>query len=256
MRRILVACVLAATLLYAGICSWMFFKQDDLMYFPAQTRIAAADTGIAITRGNVVLRGWTIHSDDPGPILYFGGNAERIEHNRADFSQWFPGRSVYLVAYRGYGASDGEPAQEALFGDALAIYDQVRSLHPGQPISVIGRSLGSGIASYLATHRPVDRLALVTPYDSIENVAQSQYPWLPVHWLIRDRYPSADYLRGYRGQVLVLRAGHDQVISAESTQRLIEALPSKPREIVIAEARHDNISTTDTYAEALSAFMR
>ena len=164
---------------------------------------------------------------------------------------------MYLVAYRGYGASDGAPTADALLADALALFDAVQARHPGQPVSVIGRSLGSGIASHLASQRPVDRLALITPFDSLARVAQAHYPWLPVRWLLRDGYPSADWLRGYRGQVLVLRAGHDEVIPAANTHALVATLPPASTRVVdIAEAGHNDIGMFPAFGEALAGFMR
>jgi alpha-beta hydrolase superfamily lysophospholipase len=146
---------------------------------------------------DATLRGWVVNRDQPDPILYFGGNAERIEANREDFARMFPGRSVYLVAYRGYGASTGEPGEAALVPDALAVFDEVQRRHPGQRIAVIGRSLGSGIASQVAGQRPVARLALITPFDSMIGAAKTHYPIFPVDWLLDERYESAKALRGF-----------------------------------------------------------
>ena len=96
-------------------------------------------------------------------------------------------------------------------------------------IAVIGRSLGSGVASHVAAQRPVARLVLVTPFDSLADVGQAHYRWLPVRWLVKDRYESARYLAKYHGPVLVIRAGRDQVIPAASTHRLIASLPRRRR---------------------------
>lgn len=93
-----------------------------------------------------------------------------MQVNRDDFTRWFPGRSVYLLAYRGYGASDGAPSQQALLADAVAFYDAVQAQHLGQPIVAIGRSLGSEIAAYLASQRPLSQLVLITPYGSMADV--------------------------------------------------------------------------------------
>ncbi|WP_242107489.1 alpha/beta hydrolase [Luteimonas aquatica] len=256
MLRFLALLAAFALALYLAACWWVYRHQRSLLYFPQITRADAAATDFALDRGGIVLRGWALDPDGGSPILYFGGNGERIEHNRDSFAQWFPGSSVYLLAYRGYGASDGTPSEAALFADALALYDHVSARHPGQPVRVIGRSLGSGVASYLASQRPVDRLALVTPYDSIEAVAAAHYAWLPVRRLIQDRYASTTYLRGYAGPVLVLRGGRDEVIAPARTDRLIAALPKPPQVVAIADAGHDDISGFPAYGQALARFMR
>ncbi len=243
-------------LFYAFAGALMFGNQRSLVYYPQFTRSDRADTDFGLRRGDVELRGWTVNPGAPDPILYFGGNAERIEANRDDFAAWFPERSVYLLAYRGYGASQGEPDEESLTGDALALYDFVRSRHPGERISMIGRSLGGGVASHVAAHRPVDRLALVTPFDSLAGVAQGHYPWLPVRWLMKDRYDTAALLENYPGPVLVLRGGPDAVVPAARTDAQIESLPTPPEIVAFPQADHNNIHLQPGYGHALSQFLR
>ena len=254
--RSLLGITAVTVLAYAGVCALLYAMQRSLMYFPQYTRVDAAATDFAIERDGVRLRGWVIGRGGRDPILYFGGNAERIEANHEDFVRLFPGRTVYLLAYRGYGASEGSPNETALVEDAVALFDEVRRRHPDQPIAVIGRSLGSGVASALASQRPVARLALVTPFDSMAAVAQSHYRWLPVRWLLRDRYDSARALRSYAGPILIVRAGRDEVIPAANTDRLIAALPKPPRVIDLGAVNHNGFDIDVAYGPALAEFMR
>lgn len=242
-------------LLYAAICAWMYHAQRDLLYFPQATRVDAAATDFALARGGIVLRGWVANPGKPRALLYFGGNAESVQRNCEDFARWFPGHTVYLLAYRGYGASDGTPTQALLVGDAVALYDHVHAAHPRIPIDAIGRSLGSGVASQLAARRPVDRLALVTPFDGMADIAQAHYPWLPVRWLLQDGYRSAQALAGFDGSVLIVRAGRDAVIPAARTQALVEALPRPPQVLDLPDAGHDDVQQYPTYGATLSAFL-
>lgn len=242
--------------LYAGLCGLFWSVQRSLLYFPGATRVDARQTDFTVQRPDAVLRGWVLQPGRADPILYFGGNAEAVEFNRDDFARWFPQRSVYLLAYRGFGASDGEPSQAALYADALAFHDAVQQRHPGQRISVIGRSLGSGMASYLAAHRTIDRLVLVTPYDSMQSVAQSHFRWLPVRWLLRDRYPSARWLPQHHGTMLIVQAGRDTVIPATSTHRLIQSAPRPPQVLLLPDAGHDDVSQQPDYGPALASYLR
>lgn len=253
-KHALMAMVGLPAVVYAGICGLMYAKQRDLIYYGQYTRVDPASTDFAIEREGVQLRGWAIRPEAPHPLLYFGGNAERIEERRDQLERLFPDRSVYLLAYRGFGASDGVPSEAALFGDALAFYDRVRAAHPGQAIDVIGCSLGSGIASHVASQRKVERLVLITPFDSLAAVAQSHYPLLPADWIVRDRYDSARWLAGYRGPTLVLRAGLDRVIPAANTDRLIAALASPPQVIALPRADHSSIGAQPAFEQALRDF--
>jgi len=239
---------------YIALCGWMYLHQRELLYFPQYTRSDAQGTDFALPRGSVTLRGWALNTGRHDALIYFGGNAEALTQRRAEFTQWFGTRTVYLVDYRGFGASGGTPSEADLYGDALALFDTVHKRHPGGRIAVMGRSLGSGVASYLAARRPVERVALVTPYDSIANIARGRYPWLPVGLLLRDRYDSERYISHHRGPVLVLRAGLDEVVPPSSTDRLLTQLPGA-RVLVFPHANHIDISDDPRYRDALAEFM-
>ncbi|WP_236685875.1 alpha/beta hydrolase [Pseudoxanthomonas suwonensis] len=254
--RMLLAAALFGLLGYAALSALMYLRQRDLVYYPQFTRVAAETTDFELRSGEVVLRGWRVNPGRSDALLYFGGNAERVEAWRGPFAQWFGDRTVYLVGYRGYGASEGQPGEQAILADALTLYDEVRRRHPDGDIAVVGRSLGSGVAAYLASQRPVERLALVTPFDGLAEVGQAHYPWLPVRLLASERYPSADYLRGYRGRLLLLRAGRDEVVPARNTDRLLAALPVPPQVVEFPQHGHNDLSEDPRYGEALAGFMR
>jgi uncharacterized protein len=255
MRNVLAIVAIVALLAYAGICWFLHAKQRDLIYYGGYTRIDAAATDFALKRPDATLRGWVVNPGKPDPILYFGGNGERIEQNREAFAILFPDRSVYLLAYRGYGASDGAPSEAVLVPDALALFDHVQEQHRGHKIAVIGRSLGSGIASQVAAQRPVERLALITPFDSMVGAAQSHYPIFPVDWLLNERYESANALREFRKPLLIVHGGRDDIVPEVSTRRLIDALKQPPEIVRVENADHNDISNYPEVGTTLSAFL-
>lgn len=252
--RLLAFALLAAALGYGALCAAMLLGQRQLLYMPGATRVPATSTDFVLEREDAALRGWRIGPEDGQPLLYFGGNAERVEANRADFARWFPGHRVYLLAYRGYGASDGTPAAAALKADALALYDAVGAAHGDVGVDVIGRSVGSGVASHVAAHRPVARLALITPFDDLARVARGHYPWLPVRALLREHYTPTRDLATFEGRVLILRADRDTIVPPARADALATALPAPPQVVTFAEAGHNDIQQFPGYADALSAF--
>jgi pimeloyl-ACP methyl ester carboxylesterase len=257
LRKPVVITLIAAApvLAYAGVCGWMYAKQRDILYLPQDTKSDPAQTDFGIARNGVMLNGWLVNIGQPGAVVYFGGNAERIEMRKADFAKWFPNSSTYLVPYRGYGASEGTPTQADILEDALAVFDQVQARQPGAKIVVIGRSLGSAVASYVASRRPVAKLVLVTPFDSMANVAQTHYPWLPVKWLLQDKYEQATYLRDYKGPLLIVRAGRDDVVPAANTDNLIASLHRKANVLDLPNDDHSTVAASATYARSLMAFV-
>src|SRR5581483_3606208 len=108
---------------------------------------------------------------------------------------------------RGYGGSSGKASEAALFEDGLTLFDEVQKAHP--QVEVVGRSLGSGVAVYVASLRPAARLVLVTPYDSIAEIGARQFPFVPVKWLLLDRFESWKYAPQVTAPTLIIAAEHD-----------------------------------------------
>jgi pimeloyl-ACP methyl ester carboxylesterase len=165
-----------------------------------------------------------------------------------------PGYSVYLVPYRGYGPNAGEPTEAGLYADALAEYAYVQARHAH--VSVIGRSLGTGVATYLASQRAVAKLVLVTPYDSIVNIAQGRYPIYPVSWLMKDRYESWRRVGSITAHTLVILADGDQIVPRANSDVLIADFHPKPEVVVVPHANHNNLTNSATYVQAIEGFMR
>ncbi|HEY0199125.1 MAG TPA: alpha/beta hydrolase [Rhodanobacter sp.] len=240
-------------LLYGTFCTYLYFGQRHLLYQPQGTWPVRQPPDFSLRRGAVTLRGWVVNPGQARALLYFGGNGERIEDRREDIGRWFPDRAVYLLPYRGYAASEGKPDEQALVGDAQALYDEAARHH--SQVAVIGRSLGSGVAMQLAAHRPVERLVLVTPFDSMLRVAQAQYPFAPVGWLLKDRYESWRYAGTVRCPVLVLRSGNDLLVTADRTAALVASFPVPPQQVAIEGEGHNTIQEDPEYSRALGAFL-
>ena len=187
-------------------------------------------------------------------VLYFGGNAENVVFNASEFEQAFPRHSIYLVNYRGYSGSTGNPHEAGLYADAEMIFDKLAGTH--QSIDVVGRSLGTGIATYLAAIKDVNKLALITPYDSIRSVAQRTYWMFPVKWLLKDRYDSLARVPSIKSQTLIIIAEKDNVIPYVHSKRLIDAFPTEQVLVKeIANSDHNSLSVYSEFYQALSQFI-
>jgi pimeloyl-ACP methyl ester carboxylesterase len=253
MKGILYAGI-GAFLIYGVLCALLYLLQSRLLYLPTPEVALHGVASIRLQRDDAVLKIWQLHPDARTALIYFGGNAEDVSANVADFTAAFPDRAVYLVNYRGYGGSTGRPSEAALLSDATAIYDWVAARH--DRIAVVGRSLGSGVAVALAAQRPVDRLVLVTPFDSIANVAADHFPFFPVRWLLRDRYDSLLRIGEVRAPVLVLLAEHDEVVLRARSDALIAAIPTDIRQtVLIGGATHNDISSFPAYWQSLRNFL-
>ena len=254
MRTLLIV-LLLPLLAYLALCALMYFGQRSQIYFPVRESDPPGASAIRLaTDDGVNLKIWVVPRPGPRALLYFGGNAEDVAGNLPAFVSAFPAHSLYLVNYRGYGGSTGSPSEAGLLADATAIYDHLSGRHP--EISVIGRSLGSGVAVHLASVRNVHRLVLVTPFDSLVNVASEHFRYLPVGWLMRDRFESADRVNAIRAPTLVLIAGSDEIIPRARSEALVAAFPaSQVRSEVLPGATHNGLDQMPQYLERIEEFL-
>ena len=256
------AAVLVA-LLMLGACRTL---QNALLFHPRPMAgpVPAAPPGwrvepLSLARPDgVTLRGWRV--SPPGPtaraVVYFGGNAEEVSWLVASADR-FGGRAVVLANYRGFGGSEGKPSEEALAGDAIAWHDAVAREPGGTPVAVaaMGRSLGTGIAIALAAARPLDRLVLVSPYDSIAAVATHHFPAALVRAVVVDRYDAAALAPALTMPMLAVIAGRDDVMPRERSQRLVEAWGGPKRTVTIPRAGHNDLQADPAYWREIGAFL-
>jgi hypothetical protein len=232
----------------------LYAAQRSLLYYPTPESQSVHAEVLRIEASGAVLKVWHIPSSGERAILYFGGNAEDVAWNIDAFTAAFPNTDVYLMNYRGYGGSTGAPSETALLADAEILFDEIRSRHPR--VTVIGRSLGSGVAVHLAATRDVSKLVLVSPYDSVTRVAQRHFAFVPVAWLLQDTFDSFSKAHRVRAPVLVLVAEHDSVIPRAHSERLVTAFaPGQAEMRTLVGTNHDSIGSSQDYRSALAAFL-
>jgi len=246
------ACIITLGLLtvYSVLCALLYFVQRSLIYFPQPEANSKNTNVIHVTVDNVNLNIITAKPGNTGAIIYFGGNAENVGLSVPELAAAFPDKAIYAMNYRGFGGSDGTPSEEALVKDAFFLFDHIRKNH--RDIIVIGRSLGSGIAVQLASKRQVHRLILVTPYDSIQNIAASRFPAFPVRWLLKDKFESWRYAPKISAPTTVIAAEFDEVIPLKNTRNLLDSFPQGIATlIVVHNTGHNSISGNREYINAL-----
>jgi pimeloyl-ACP methyl ester carboxylesterase len=241
--------VIAATLSYLALCALLATFQRSFIYFP-QPRSNRDAPSMTLPAAGAILEVTTRVRKSPDAVLYFGGNAEDVSWSLEDLEQAYPDHDLYLMHYRGYGGSTGQPTEAALFADALALFDLVHTDH--RSIVVVGRSLGSGVAAYLASRRPVSRLVLVTPFDSVLEIAARSFWFVPVRWLLRDRFESTKYAPEIAAPTTIIAAEHDVEVPRRHTEALSRHFrPGFATLHVIAGAGHNTISSSPDYVPLL-----
>lgn len=189
-------------------------------------------------------------------VIYFGGNGEEVTW-WAQAREWPSDWAVLLVNYRGYGTSTGRPSERGLYADARYLYDAMRARPDidSDRIVLFGRSLGSGVATHLATERAVAALLLATPYDSITALARTHFRWLPIGWLLKHRFDSIACAARLRVPMLMLVTPADDVVPLQHSDRLYAAWAGPKSLARIVESDHVEIAGAPEYWRAITQFL-
>ncbi len=241
----------------------LYFFQDALIFFPQPTpgenRTRFERYAYRVTHAGVDLRGWFVRgavSAEKPLLIYYGGNAEEVSVNLEDLQQFGAGAYLFMN-YRGYGDSEGKPSQATLCRDAVHILDHMvaRFGIPLEHIVLMGRSLGSGVAVHVAAKRKVGGVVLVTPFDSLTNVARHHYPIFPVRLLLKHPFDSLALAPAIQTSALMLIAKQDDVIPARYALNLARAWGGPAQTVVIEGAGHNDIHLDPRYWQAIGRFV-
>ena len=246
--------LISGIFLYALLILVLFFTQRSLLYFPSNERpdlsqypaIGLEEVTLK-TEDGLELTAWFIRPDptrDGRTFLLFHGNAGHIGHRVEKFRRILEaGYGFLLLEYRGYGGNPGKPTEMGLHTDARAALDFLASNEiPYQKVILYGESLGSGIAVKAASAHQFHAVILEAPYTSIADVAQRQYWFLPVRWLVRDRYDTLGIINRVTSPVVVIQGEQDEIIHVSFGKRVFEAAPEPKTAWFFEGARHNNLN--------------
>lgn len=246
--RLAVALLVLAAAIYAAPMARLAVAQREIVFKTSPVRVAPADAGfsrareVAVgTRDGERLVGWFVPPSPDKPFLiYLHGNADTLE-KRATRLRLLTDDGAGLIAidWRGYGGSTGSPSQEGLLNDALAAYDYGRAAGADpRRIVVVGESLGTGPATWLAAERPVAGLVLDSPYSSIVDIGADRYWMFPVRLIVRDPFPASDWMKGVRVPIFAVAGEEDRTIPISYARKLMAAAPKPSTFVEIPGAGH------------------
>ncbi len=225
----------------ALLAALVWFGQRRLIYQPDPQRVppsAEGLTGVAevtlpMPDGAKLVAWHALALDGRMTVLYFHGNGAGLADRSARIrTLQVAGYGVLMLAYRGYAGSTGRPSEAANIADALHAYDWMRASGvPAERIVLFGESLGSGVAIQVAAQKTVAGVILDCPFTSLVDVAAWHFPFLPVRWLLRDRYVSTDFIGRVRVPLLIVHGEEDRVVPFVSGRRLFE-LANEPKSFV------------------------
>ena len=254
-NRALLTALALLILGYLAICLLLYANQRNMIYFPQPRHFSFADD-LYLSKPEGQIRISIKARPGSKALLYFGGNAEDVSYNLAEFANQFANHAIYLPHYPGYGSSkfgiggtSGSPTEASIFADALQVFDYLSQQH--SEVLLVGRSLGSGVASYVASRREIARLVLITPFDSIERIAAQRFSIMPIALILQDKFESWRYAPLIKAPTLIIASEFDSIIPTANTKALIAAFkPKIARAKVLQGVDHNSISGhADYYAE-------
>jgi hypothetical protein len=210
---------------YIFICGVVYLRQRAFLFLP--TSEVSIKSSLRVWRQGTRTIGYAREVDSPRTIwLMLHGNAGQAEQRDYMLPLLARTDSLYVLEYPGFGFREGKPSRESLNAAAFEAYHYLRHQNPGTPVCVIGESIGTGPACELARDPlPPDKIVLITPFDTLANVAADHFPALPVRLMLQDRWDNVAALQVYHGPVEIYGAISDTLIPFEHAKALADSHP-------------------------------
>ena len=240
---------------YALFVAVMYVLQRSIMYFPARSLPSSAQAGvpdmdvvILRTADGLELKAWYGPPKGSGgavrpTLVYYHGNGGGIAIRGARARPYLDrGYGVLLVEYRGYSGNPGKPNEQGLYEDGRAslAFTQSRGL-PLERTVLLGESMGSGVAVQMATEFNVGAIVLESPFTSTVDVAASAYWFLPVRWLLKDRFDSIAKIDQVRAPLFMVHGERDRVVPIRLGRKLFAAANDPKEAVYLPNAGHNDL---------------
>ncbi|MFC2061017.1 alpha/beta hydrolase [Elusimicrobiota bacterium] len=259
--------LLVAAGIYVFILLYFSISQARFIYFPYSIIEATpADIGLYYediafkTEDNIELNGWFVPAEKAKAVLLFcHGNAGNISHRLESIKIFNEiGLSVFIFDYRGYGKSEGKPAEAGTYIDAEAAWRYLKEVKgvKQENIIIFGRSLGGAIGAYLAKEHKPKALVVESSYTSINDIASDLYPLIPMNIISRFGYNTSEYIGEVKCPVLVVHSSDDEIIPFRHGRQLFEDAEEPKRFLEISGSHNEGfIMSIGMYTEGLKSFI-
>ena len=247
---------------YAAVLVIMALFQRSLLYHPDTDLKLPQYYGLDMsavtltTQDNVKITAWFREAEKNGDYLvYLHGNAQNISNRKPDLKAFMDeGFGIIAVSYRGFGTSEGSPSEEGLYNDARAAISFLKDKGIKEKnIILYGESLGTGIATKMATEIEAEALVLEAPYTSIADRAQEIYPFIPIKLLLRDNFESIEKIKTINIPVLILHGEKDMVVPTHHG-KAVYAAANNPKKLVLFKNNGHNNRNVEEIAKLVRDF--
>lgn len=258
-RRVVIVYLLIV-LLMTFIERWMVYPAPDVARSDWSVGDETFENVEFTSEDGTRLHGWYLeHASPKRVLLYFHGNGEQVGDN-AELMELLAQEldaSIFLFDYRGYGRSEGKPFEQGIIQDGLAAQRWLaeRTSRDPNQITLMGRSIGGGVAVACAAELGAEALVLVNNFSRLTDAAAYHFPWLPVRLVMRNRYDSIKRIQAYDGPLFMSHGTADGVVPIELGRELFDASPSERKQFYEIPRRGHNDPEPPGFYEALATFL-
>jgi uncharacterized protein len=257
---------IVGTLIYCGIGIALYHLQEKFLFhtaplppdFQFKFSIPFKEVNIPMNKTDTLnlIQFFPSDSVPKGVVLYFhgnGGNVIRYERVVNNFTK--QGYEIWIPDYPGYGKTTGKLTEENLYAQAKEVYKLAHSKFSADSIIVYGRSLGCGLASYIAANEDCKRLILETPFYSIPNLFSHYAPIYPTSRMSHFKFPVGEYLEEVKEPVTIFHGTSDKIIPYRSSEKLKKVLKPGDEFITIENGGHNNLNDFPLYHSKLDSVL-
>jgi hypothetical protein len=243
--NIFIAYVVIALLIYIFQRSLQYFPNRNHPGTPAENGLKIAEAITVTTDDELQLNAWFAppEKDNGKVVVFFHGNAGHMAHRASKVAYFIDaGYGVYLCEYRGYGGNPGSPNEQGLYMDARAGLEWLRKHGFSEDRLVLyGESIGSGVATQMATEIAPHALIIEAGFSSSADVAKKTYFFLPVDLMVKDRYDNLPKIPKVKTNLLIVHGDEDQVIPISLAKQLFDAANHPKEFITINHGGHNDL---------------
>lgn len=256
MKTFLIYSIVLIAALYFLVCMLLYFFQERIIFFPQKLEKSYRfqfdqpfeEKNIKMTDG-AILNGVLFKADNPtGLIFYLHGNAGSLS-SWGGIAKTYTNmnKDIFMLDYRGYGKSEGTmQGEKQLYDDVQTVYDELKKHYPEEKITVIGNSLGSGLASNVASTNKPKLLVLQAPYYSMVDMMRHTYSFIPT-FILKYKLETNKNLKSCKMPVVIFHGDQDEVIYYGSSLKLKEEFKEKIKLITLKGQSHNGFTENEDY---------
>lgn len=264
LKRILIKLLIIIIAVYTVICAFMFFVQERLIFIPEKLDASFQfafegefEERFIPTQNGAKIHGLLFKADSSkGLVFYLHGNAGSLRE-WGDVAKTYTDLNydVFIMDYPGYGKSDGKiDGEEQLFSTVQQVYDEIKKDYSEEDIIILGYSIGTGIASKIASTNNPRLLILQAPYYSLIDIKNKSFPFVP-SFILKYKFETNKYLQDCSMPVVLFHGTDDEVIYYGSSKKLEKEFKPTDTLITLQGLGHNGMTYDVEYQTALKRFL-